>query len=98
MEGEELLKYLEEHDSKISFTVPEGYQNNVQIICTDCAKNSEGATNTFDETFEKVTVSASQIVIFYANKPLFYGTVAGLAAIIGGIIFVVYKKRKKEEK
>lgn len=98
MEGEELLKYLEEHDGKITFTVPEGYQNNVQIICTDCAKNSEGATNTFDKTFEKVTVSASQIVIFYANKPLFYGTVAGLAAIIGGIIFVVYKKRKKEEK
>jgi len=98
MEGEELLKYLEEHDGKITFTVPEGYQNNVQIICTDCAKNSEGATNTFDETFEKVTVSASQIVIFYANKPLFYGTVAGLVAIISGITFVVYKKRKKEEK
>ncbi len=98
MEGEELLKYLEEHDGKITFTVPEGYQNNVQIICTDCAKNSEGTTNTFNETFEKVTVSASQIVIFYANKPLFYGTVAGLVAIIGGIVFVVYKKRKKEEK
>lgn len=98
MEGEELLKYLEEHDGKITFTVPEGYQNNVQIICTDCAKNSEGITNAFNETFDKVTVSASQIVIFYANKPLFYGTVAGLLAIIGGILFIVYKKRKKEEK
>jgi len=98
MEGEELLKYLEEHDGKITFTVPEGYQNNVQIICTDCAKNSEGSANAFDETFEKVTVSASQLVIFYANKPLFYGTVAGLIAIIGGIVFVVCKKRKKEEK
>ena len=98
MEGEELLKYLEEHDGKITFTVPEGYQNNVQIICTDCAMNSEGMTNAFDETFEKVTVSASQIVIFYANKPLFYGTVAALLAVIGGTAwFVVYKKKKNEE-
>ena len=98
MEGEELLKYLEEHDGKITFTVPEGYQNNVQIICTDCAKNSEGATNVFDETYTKVTVSASQIVIFYANKPLFYGTVAGIVAVTGGIIFLIaYKKRKKEQ-
>ncbi len=98
MSGDELIRYLEENDGKITFTVPEGLENQVRILCNDCAVNAEGNTNTYDQTFKKVTVSQSGWVIFYANKPLFYGSIAGVILLVGGIIFlIVYKKRKKKE-
>lgn len=98
MSGDELIKYLEENDGKITFTVPEGLENQVRIICNDCAVNADGKTNAYDQTFTKVTVSQSGWVIYYANKPLFYGSIAGVLLLVGGIIFlIVYKKRKKNE-
>jgi len=94
--GNDLIKYLEENDGKITFTVPEGLENQVRIICDDCAINADGKTNVYDQTFTKVTVSQSGWVIYYANKPLFYGSIAGVILLAGGIIFlIVYKKRKK---
>ena len=73
-------------------------ENQVRIVCTDCAMNEDGITNEFDTTFEKVTVSQSKLIIFYANKPLFYGSIAAILAVVGGtIFFVVGKKRKKTE-
>ena len=96
--GNDLIKYLEENDGKITFTVPEGLENQVRIICDDCAVNADGKTNAYDQTFTKVTVSQSGWVIYYANKPLFYGSIAGVILLAGGIIFlIVYKKRKKNE-
>ena len=98
MSGEELLNYLIENDGKITFVVPEGLENKVQIICDDCAVNAAGDTNEYNEIFERVTVSQSTWVIYYANKPLFYGTIASTIAVIAGITtLIVLKKRKKEE-
>lgn len=96
MSGEELLKHLEENDGKLTFTVPECYNGQVRIVCNDCAVNAEGATNASTLTFERITVSQSQMVIFYANKPLFIGTIAALLALI--LILVVLIKRKQDEK
>lgn len=94
--GDELIKYLEENDGKIIFTVPEGLENQVRIICDDCAVNAEGKTNAYDNTFTKVTVSQSGWVIYYANKPLFYGSIGGVIAIAGGTFsFVFFRKRRK---
>ena len=98
MSGDELLNYLVEHDGKITFIVPEGLENKVQIICNDCAVNAAGDTNEYNEVFERVTVSQSTWVIYYANKPLFYGTVAGVIALVAGCVtLIVLKRRKKEE-
>ena len=96
MSGEEFIQYLEEHEGKITFTIPEGLENQVQLICNDCALKSDGTTNEYTYTYTKVTVSQSGWVIFYANKPLFYGSiggVVGLAALATGAI-VFFKKRK----
>lgn len=93
MSGEELLKYLEENDGKITFTIPEGLNNQVKIICNDCAVNAENLTNEYNELFENVTVSQNQLVIFYANKPAFYGTIGGTVA--AGCLLVFLLKRKK---
>ena len=98
MSGEELLTYLAENNGEITFTIPTGLENQVQIICNDCAVNAENKTNEEVLTFTKVTVSTSNWIIFYAYKPLFYGSLAGLALLIGGVILViVLKKRKKEQ-
>jgi hypothetical protein len=48
MSGEELLKQLEENDGKIVFTIPEGLNNQVKIICNDCAVNAENVTNEYN--------------------------------------------------
>jgi len=98
MAGEELLKHLEENDGKVTFTIPEGLNNQVKIICNDCAVNAEDLTNEYNELFERVTVSQNQFVIFYANTPLFVGTIAGVLAVAGLIVFLVKRKGNKKSK
>ena len=100
MSGEEFLTYLAENGGKVTFTVPEGLENQVRITCSDCAVNADGQANEYDETFTKITVSQSGLVIFYANKPLFYGSAAGAVLLIGGICFLTIfgKRRKKKSK
>lgn len=98
MEGEELLKYLEENDGKILVEIPEGLNNKVRIICNDCAVNAEAETNEYNELFENVTVSPNRLVIFYANKPLFFGTIGGVAAVAAAIIAVLKVKKSKKAK
>lgn len=97
MEGDEFLKYLEEHDGKVVFTVPEGLNNRVQIICNDCAVNAENLTNEYNELFNRVTVSQNKLIIFYANTPLFYGSVAGILGLAVALIVILVKRRKKKE-
>lgn len=98
--GDKLEKYLDENDGKVTFKVPEGYQENVRIICTDyAAHKNESETNTYDKVFSKVTVSPSNVVIFYANKPLFYGSIAGVIVVLGGgIIFFIWRRRRENGK
>ncbi len=98
MSGEELLKHLEENDGKITFTIPEGLNNQIKIICNDCAVNGDALTNEYNELFERVTVSRNQFVIFYANTPLFVGTIVGILAIIALIIFLIKGKKGKKDK
>ena len=97
MQGEEFLEYLSENSGRVKFTIPNGLENKVQIICTDCAIDESGKENEYNQTFEKVTVSQNAWIIFYANKPLFYSTIAAALALVGGsITAVVLVKRKKK--
>ena len=97
LSGDELHEYLAAHDGMITFTVPEGLEHQVRLICGDSAAHADGTTNVCDERYERVTVSSNFLVIFFANKPLFYGTLAGLAVVIALVVFlIVYKKRRKK--
>ena len=98
LSGEDLLKYLEENDGMVTFTIPEGLNNQVKIVCTDCATGADEQTNTYDELFQRVTVSQNKIIIFYANTPLFIGTIAGVLALIVLIIFLIKRKKDKKNK
>ena len=97
MSGEQLQDYLLENGGKIEFKVPEGYRQSVQIICTDYAVDADGNVNTYTETLKDITVSPSGLMMFYAYKPVFYGTIGGLAALLTLIIFLLAKKKKKEQ-
>ena len=94
--GVDLLQYLEENDGMVSFTVPEGLNNQVKIICTDCVSGAEEQPNAYNELFQRVTVSPNAFVIFYANTGAFVGTIVGVLAVIALIIFLI--KRKKNDK
>ena len=82
-----------------SFTIPEGLEHNVKIVITDLAGNvTDTSSDTFEPTFEfnnVITVSTNVFVRWYANKPLFIGSIAGTAAAAGLIIFLVARRKKK---
>ena len=84
----------------------------VQFIVTDLAGNvtdtdseeflkahsedNEDSTYIF---FNEVTVSRNFLVRWYADKPLFWGSIIGVIVLTGAIwFFIVAKKKKKEEK
>lgn len=84
----------------------------VQFIVTDLAgnvtdtdsedflkahsKDNEDSTYLF---FNEVTVSRNFLVRWYADKPLFWGSIIGVIVLTGAIwFFIVAKKKKKEEK
>ena len=99
LEGDELETYLAEHDGRISFEIPEGLEQQVTVSCSDHAVKEDGSTNTYDQTFDNVTVSTSKMIIFFANKPLFYGVILVCCAAAAGVIgFVIWKKKKKVKK
>ncbi|MBQ3497954.1 MAG: carboxypeptidase regulatory-like domain-containing protein [Clostridia bacterium] len=92
LSGDELLDAVE--NGEITFELGEGLYQNVQIICEDCAGNVVGAQA--DEIYSNITISSNAFMIFWANKPARWGTIAGLGLLVAAaIIIIVLKKRKK---
>lgn len=93
MEGEELTNYLIENGNKVSFMIPNGFNNQVVITCNDyVGENADGKSNVY--SFKNVTVSENSFVLYYANTPLFIGTIIFLLLLIAAIIAFVVKKKK----
>jgi len=75
----------------------------VRLVVTDKAGNvTDTDSPEFKSAFafnSKVTVSTNMFVRWFANKPLFYGSIVILMLLIVGLIFIiVVSKRKKNEK
>ena len=98
LKGEDFEKALEQNDGKISFDLEEDLYQNVRIICDDWAYYGDEENVIHDETFTNVSVSTSALKIFWANKPLRWGSIGGVGGLgAAGILFLLLKKRKKEE-
>lgn len=86
-----------------SFTLSESSEEQrVRLIVTDLAGN---VTDTSSEDFtsayafnDSVIVSTNALVRWVANKPVFWGSIGVIVAVvILGIVVIVYVRRKKKE-
>lgn len=83
-----------------SFTVSEkNSPQSVRLVVKDLAGNvTDTASDKFESAYafsKSVTVSTNTLVRFYANKPLFWGTIIGALAVTGIVVLTVAWKRKK---
>lgn len=96
LSGEDFTKALEEGNGQLTFDVPEGLYQNVRIVCDDEADYGSDDNIIYDETITNVSVANSAFLIFWANKPLRWGSIGGVSAIAAGAAaFVAIRKRKK---
>ena len=85
-----------------SFTIYTGKDQHIRFVVEDMAGNIIDSDNAEDIKLGKivyfndtVTISTDAFVLWYANKPLFYGTiVATTVAVIGGTAIIVLRRRK----
>ncbi len=95
LSGDKLINAMESNNGQLTFTLPSAIDMHISIECTDTAGNEPYKADIYG-----ITVSTSFIIIFYSNKPLFYGSIVGLLLIITAIItfIVLRRKRKKSSK
>ena len=88
-----------------SFVIGESSEaQDVRIVVEDIAGNkTDTTTEAFKEQIngryvfnDKVTVSTNLFVRWYANKPLFWGSIGGAAAIAAGASAAVVARRRKK--
>lgn len=76
----------------------------IRLVITDLAGNVINTAETeFDPKTDgyifrdEMTVTPNIFALWYANKPLFWGSIGGTAAVAALVIFLVAKKRKKND-
>lgn len=85
------IEYEVDGDTYI-IEVPESdEQQEVKVVAKDSAGNEHTVL------VEHVLVSTNWVVRWYNNKPVFFGSIAGVLGVAGLIIFFVVKKKKKDE-
>lgn len=74
---------------------------NIEITSEDAAGNQLGQTKENDKAqpvVMKILVTPNIVIQYYMNKPLFYGSIAAIAIMIGLIVFLIWRKKKEETK
>ena len=90
--GEELEKILSENKDFIcTVSGDSGSAHQMKIVALDSAGNEQVVS------IADFYVTTNKFIVFFNNKPLFYGAIGMILAIIGCVVYLVVGKRKKEE-
>ena len=80
-------------NNEYKFLVESGYNYSVEIVAKDLAGNESELYKV-----EHLTVSTNIFILWYANTPLFWGSIGGTILLAGIIVLLIFlKKRKKNE-
>ncbi|MBQ7499893.1 MAG: hypothetical protein IJT91_03265 [Clostridia bacterium] len=74
-----------------SFVIGSGYNYTIEIDAKDLAGNEAETCR-----IEHFTVSTNILVLWYANKPLFWGSIGGFVAIGAGTALTIILRKKKK--
>ena len=93
----DFIEALDKGNGQLTFQVSEGLYQNVKITCDDEAYSGDEENILFNTTITNVSVTSSAFLIFWANKPLRWGVIAGIVVVIALSVFIIVKvsKRKK---
>lgn len=79
--------------NEYKFLVESGYNYSIEIVAKDLAGNESEIYKV-----EHFTVSTNILILWYANTPLFWGSIGGTVLLAGLMILLIFlKKRKKNE-
>ena len=96
LERDSLFDVIDNNNGEVTFEILQGFNQNVRIVCIDEAGNE------YEEIFKGITVSTNMFILFFANKPLFIGSIIGVFVIAGGLTaFLIIRRRRiavKKEK
>lgn len=104
--NDEVIGEFEELDNIISYSnsveLKEGSSQKVRIVVEDLAGNiTDTDSSDFAPAFafqKEITITTNALILWYADKPLFWGSIlAGLAVINGGIVSAAAIRRRKKK-
>lgn len=96
LSGEALADALAANDGQISFNIPSGEYDYIEIVCTDYSVNSEGDTNTVEILIKNVLITESELELIWATYQ--YAIIAGVVAVIAVPTGIVLFRRRVKAK
>lgn len=97
-EGEELMK--DNGVIEVAIVSANRWQS-IEITAEDAAGNVLGQSGQKLEgepVVLRILVTPNIVIQYYMNKPLFYGSIAAVAVLLGMIVFVVWRKMVRKKK
>ena len=97
LSGEVLSEALAQENGALSFIIPEGYNQVVQILCYDSSEDENGNVNEAIYQYNDITVSSSKLMIVWSNKTTRWAVAGGGSALtVLGLGSVVWAMRKRK--
>lgn len=92
LSGEVLEAALEENDGQISFVIPSGTYDYIEIVCADSSVNEAGSTNTVEILIEDVLITENELALIWATYQ--YAIIGGGVAVVAVPTGVVLFRRR----